>query len=220
MNSPSRQHDKAVRHHLQSSEILPFFDAIFAVAFTLLATSVPERLTAGIAGIGQLLFSISIFMLNGLTVLLYWFKLRRLLVISREVHASQMAIILSSLVAIVVLPKLSALVLYYGNGQGNLFSWSPAQIVNVVFLGILFLFDGFCLLFALSLCRHQPRQAHTNKELETAIKAQLLGFTALLILAVMELLFTWFNNEYVFLVPLILVAEELLVARWFAKLSR
>ena len=219
MSSPWRHQDRTARHQLQSSEILPFFDAIFAVAFTLLATSVPEQLTAGVAGVGMLLLAITIFMLNGLTVLLYWFKLRRLLVISRQVHASQMAIILISLVAIVVLPKLSALVLYYGNGEGNLYAWSTAQIVNVVFLGVLFLFDGLCLLFALSLRRHQPRHAHTSNELETAIKAQLLGFMALMILAVMELLFTWFNNEYVLLVPLILVVEELLVARWFARLS-
>ena len=220
MTSPAQRDEKAGQHHLQSSEILPFFDAIFAVAFTLLAYSVPERLTTGVAGVGMLMLAITIFVLNGLTVLLYWFKLRRLLVISRRVDANQIAIILISLVAIVVLPKLSALALYYGNGEGNLFSWSPAQIVNMVFLSVLFLFDGFCLLFALSLRRHRPRQAHTTKELETAIKAQLLGFAALLILAVMELLFTWFNNEYVLFVPLILIAEELLVARWFAELSR
>jgi uncharacterized membrane protein len=220
MNTPSQRHDRTSRHRLQSSEILPFFDAIFAVAFTLLAYSLPERLMTGIAGVGQLMLAIGVFMLNGLTVLIYWFKLRRLLVISRQVHPNQMAIILISLVTIVVLPKLSALALYYGRGEGNLFSWSPAQIVNMVFLGVLFLFDGFCLLFALSLRQHMPRQAHTNRELETAIKAQLLGFVALLILAAMELLFTWFNNEYVLLVPLILLTEELLVARWFAELSR
>lgn len=220
MNGPSHRHDRAAQHRLQSSEILPFFDAIFAVAFTLLAYSLPERLMTGIAGVGLLMLAITVFVLNGLTVLLYWFKLRRLLVISRQVHASHMAIILISLVTIVVLPKLSALALYYGNGEGNLFAWSPAQIVNMVFLSVLFLFDGFCLLFALSLRRHQPRQSHTNKELETAIKAQLLGFTALLILAAMELLFTWFNNEYVLLVPVVLLTEELLVARWFADLSR
>ena len=77
MSSPWRHQNKAARHQLQSSEILPFFDAIFAVAFTLLATSVPEQLTAGVAGVGMLLLAITIFMLNGLTVLLYWFKLRR-----------------------------------------------------------------------------------------------------------------------------------------------
>lgn len=220
MSIPWRGHDKEGRHHLSSREILPFFDAIFAVAFTLLATSVPERLMTGLSGVGHLMLAITIFLLNGITVLLYWFKLRRLLVISRVVHPSQMAIILISLVTIVVLPKLSALALYHGNGQGNLFSWSPSQVVNMVFLGILFLFDGFCLLFALSLRRHTSRQSHTSQELETAIQTQSLGFVALLILAAMELLFTWFNNEYVLLVPLILLAEELLVARRFATLSR
>jgi len=220
MISPSQHHAKEGQHRLRSREILPFFDAIFAVAFTLLAYSVPERLMAGISGVGYLMLTISVFMLNGLTVLLYWFKLRRLLVISRVVHTSQIAIILVSMLTIVVLPKLSALVLYYGNGQGNLFAWTPTQIANMVFLSVLFLFDGFCLLFALSLRRHQPRQAHTNKELETAIQAQLLGFVVMLILAAMELLFTWFNNEYVLLVPLVLLVEELLVARRFARLSR
>lgn len=220
MSTPLRGNDKPGHHHLNSREILPFFDAIFAVAFTLLATSVPERLMTGLDGVGHLMLAITAFLLNGITVLLYWFKLRRLLVISRVVHPSQMAIILISLVTIVVLPRLSALALYYGDGQGNLFSWSPSQIVNMVFLGLLFLFDGFCLLFALSLRQHRPRQAHTNRELETAIQAQVLGFMALLVLAAMELLFTWFNNEYVLLVPLVLLAEELLVARRFAMISR
>jgi uncharacterized membrane protein len=220
MISPSQHRDRGRQNRLHSREILPFFDAICAVAFTLLAYSVPERLMAGISGVGYLMLTISAFTLNGLTVLLYWFKLRRLLVISRVLHTSQIAIILVSMLTIVVLPKLSALALYHGNGQGNLFAWTPTQIANMVFLGVLFLFDGFCLLFALSLRRHQPRQAHTNKELETAIQAQLLGFVVMLILAAMELLFTWFNNEYVLLVPLVLLVEELLVARRFAQLSR
>jgi uncharacterized membrane protein len=220
MTIPIERQLKDGRHSLRSSEILPFFDAIFAVAFTLLAYSVPERLMAGLGGVTYLTLSVSTFVLNGITVLLYWFKLRRLLVICRVVHTSQLVIILVSMVTIVVLPKLSALTLFYGNGEGNLLTWSRSQVVNMVFLGVLFLFDGFCLLFALSLRQHRPRQSHTTKELDTAIQAQLLGFGALLILAAMELLFTWFNNEYVLLVPLILLVEEVLVARRFAALSR
>lgn len=204
---------------LSSREILPFFDAIFAVSFTLLATSVPERLMMGLDGVGHLMLAISVYLLNGITVLLYWFKLRRLIVISRIVQPIQLAIILISLVTIVVLPRLSALALIYGDGTGNIFSWSPSQIVNVVFLGLLFLFDGFCLLFALSLRQHRHRRTHTNRELETAIQAQRMGFVMLLILAVMELMFSWFNNEYVLLVPIVLLTEELLVARRFAMLS-
>lgn len=220
MNSRPRGHDRENELVLKSSEILPFFDAIFAVAFTLLATSVPDRLIAGMEDVGELMLAITAFLLNGITVLLYWFKLRRLLVVSRVVHPIQMALILISMVSIVVLPRLSALAFLYGDGQGNLFSWSSSQVANMVFLGILFLFDGFCLLFALSLRRHRHRQAHTDRELDTAIQAQRLGFMALLILALLELLFTWFNNEYVLLVPVVLLAEELLVAHRFARLSR
>jgi uncharacterized membrane protein len=208
------------RHSLRSREVLPLFDAIFAVGFTLLAYNLPEQLMAGISGAGSLGLAITTFLLNGITVLLYWFKLRRLLVIARVVEAPQLLIILISMLTIVVLPKLSALALYYGGGQGNLISWTPAQVVNMVFLGTLFLFDGFCLLFALSLRRHRPRFAHTNAELATAIHAQRLGFMALLILAGMELLFSWFNNQYVLLVPLILLMEELIVARRFAASQR
>jgi uncharacterized membrane protein len=210
-------HSHHGRNSLRSSEVLPLFDSIFAVGFTLLAYSVPEQLIAGLSGVGSLSLAITTFLLNGITVLLYWFKLRRLLVIARVVEASQLLIILISMLTIVVLPKLSALALYYGGGEGNIFSWTPAQVVNMVFLGALFLFDGFCLLFALSLSRHRPRFAHTNAELATAIHAQKLGFAVLLVLAAMELLFSWFNNQYVLVVPLVLLMEELVVARRFAR---
>ncbi|MEB3271753.1 MAG: TMEM175 family protein [Synechococcus sp.] len=220
MNSRPAGGDREREQTLNSGEILPFFDAIFAVAFTLLATSVPDRLIEGMDDVAGLMLAISAFLLNGITVLLYWFKLRRLLVVARVVHPSQMALILVSLVSIVVLPRLSALAFLYGDGQGNLFAWSASQVANMVFLGVLFLFDGICLLFALSLRRHRHRRSHTDRELDTAIQAQRLGFGALLILAALELLFTWFNNEYVLLVPLVLLAEELLVARRFATLSR
>jgi uncharacterized membrane protein len=219
-NIQAHPHSHPARHNLHSREVLPLFDAIFAVGFTLLAYNLPEELMEGLNGVGSLGLAIATFLLNGITVLLYWFKLRRLLVIARVVEAPQLLIILISMLTIVVLPKLSALALYYGGGKGNLFSWTPAQVVNMVFLGTLFLFDGFCLLFALSLRRHRPRFAHTNSELATAIHAQQLGFTALIILAGMELLFSWFNNQYVMLVPLVLLMEELIVARRFACQQR
>ena len=72
-------------------------------------------------------------------------------------------------------------------------------------------------MFALSLRRHEPRSSHTQQELNTAIQAQSLGFAVLLLLGSMELLFNWFNNEYVLLVPLVLLLEELLVARHFSR---
>ena len=209
------QQQRRMFHGLRSREMLPLFDGVFAVAFTLLASSVPDQLMTGIGGVTSLLLAIASFFLHGVAVLLYWFKLRRLLVIAHQLNPPQVVLSFASMLTIVVLPKLSALALAYGGGSGNVLIWTISQQVNVVFLGALFLFDGFCLLFALSLRRHGPRSSHTQQELTTAIEAQAIGFAVLVMLGVMELLFSWFNNEYVLLVPLVLLLEELLVARRF-----
>jgi hypothetical protein len=55
--------------------------------------------------------------------------------------------------------------------------------------------------------------------LNIAIECQALGLLALLVLALMELYLYWFNSEFVWLVPLVLIAEEVLVARRFARRS-
>lgn len=52
------------------------------------------------------------------------------------------------------------------------------------------------------------------------IKAQLLGFGFLLVMVLAELFSENFNNEYIFLVPLVLIIEELLVAVQFSGLRR
>lgn len=215
MTSSPRQ-DKRRNYNLPSNDFLPLFDTLFAVAFTLLAYSVPEMLKEGLGGVGELALAIATFLLNGTVVLLYWFKLRRLIAIARVLHPPQLLLGFISILTIVVLPRLSALALYYGGGHGDLSTWTSSQLVNMVFLGSLFLFDGFCLLFALSLRWHRPRSPHTATELTIALQAQTLGFLVLLVMAAMELVFIWFNDEYVLLVPLVLLVEELWVARRFA----
>jgi uncharacterized membrane protein len=204
-------------HSLRTSEVLPLFDAVFAVAFTLLAYSVPEELEMGFDGVNGLLLAIASSLFSGIAVLLYWWKMRRLLRICRSLHSEQLLIGFASMLIIVAFPKLSQLALLYGGGQGDLLAWTPSQIVNVLFLGALFLFDGLCLGFALSLRSHQPLQPHSRQLLETAIEAQSVGFAVLMLLAVLELLFNWFNNQYLMLVPLVLLLEELLVVRRMAS---
>jgi len=200
-------------HSLRTGEVLPLFDAVFAVAFTLLAYSVPEELAMGFDGVNGLLLAIASSLFSGIAVLLYWWKMRRLLRIARSLHSEQLLLGFASMLIIVAFPKLSQLALLYGGGQGNLPAWTPSQVVNVLFLGALFLFDGLCLGFAFSLRRHQPLQDQSRQLLETAIKAQVLGFAFLLLLAALELMFTWFNNQYLLLVPVVLLLEELLVVR-------
>jgi len=114
---------------------------------------------------------------------------------------------------VVVLPKFSALALAFGHGSGNLGHWTISQIANVSFLGTLFLFDGLCLLFALSLLDHTMVRRSMQQEVQGAVRAQALGFLVLSVMALMELLLTWFNYEYVLLVPLVLLLEEFVVAR-------
>jgi hypothetical protein len=53
--------------------------------------------------------------------------------------------------------------------------------------------------------------------LAIALQAQVFGFGVLLLLAIMELFLVWFNNEFVGLVPLVLLGEEVLVARRFSR---
>jgi len=52
-----------------------------------------------------------------------------------------------------------------------------------------------------------------------AIDCQTLGLLALFMLALMELYLDWFNSQFVWLVVLVLIAEEVLVARRFARRS-
>ena len=115
------------------------------------------------------------------------------------------------------MPKLASLVLFCGNGEGSVSNWTLSMQVNASFLLALFLFDGLTLLFAISLLNHPVRSGGSMKELAIAIQAQALGFAVLLMLALMELFLVWFNDEFVWLVPLVLLGEEVLVARRFSR---
>jgi hypothetical protein len=74
------------------------------------------------------------------------------------------------------------------------------------------------LLFAASLLVHPHVRTLEQVRIRHALKIQVLGALVLLLLGVLELGVTWFNNEYVLLVPLILIAEEWLTAHRFARL--
>jgi len=203
-------------HRLTAANVLPMFDGVFAVAITLLASSLPNSLD-GMNDVGQLLFPILSFELVGIAVLLYWFKLRRLILIARSLFVPQMLLGGFAILTIVVMPKLASLVIYYGNGNGSLLNWTLSQQVNVSFLLALFFFDGLTMLFALSLRNHPVRSGGSRQELAIALQAQVFGFGVLLLLAIMELFLVWFNNEFVGLVPLVLLGEEVLVARRFSR---
>lgn len=197
---------------LEAPAILPLFDGVFAVALTLLAFSVPMQLGTAI-DLASLTSAVVAYGLTGIAILLYWYKMRRLVVLTRVLHLPQLLLGLLGLLTVVVLPKFSALVLQHGDGQGDFSNWTLAQISNVSFLGALFLFDGLCLLYAISLLSHAAVRRSDLRQVRSAVHSQAFGFAVLLLMGMMELLLSWFNNEYVLLVPLVLLVEEFLIAR-------
>ena len=202
---------------LATHDVLPFLDGVFAVAFTLLSASLPEELRGGQAGVADLLLALACSVLSGAATLLYWFKMRRLVRMVRRLHLWPLLLGFVSLLTIVALPKLAALALRYGQGQGDLFHWTPSQSANVVFLGALFLFDGLVLLLAISLYLTVRQEAGPVQALTAALESQAIGFVLLLLLGLLELSCDWFNNQYMLLVPLVLLLEEVLVARRFSR---
>ena len=196
--------------------MLPFFDGIFAVAFTLLSSSVPERLVEGVAGLRDLLVAISSYGFAGIAVLLYWYKMRRLVRLARNLALLQLLLCFVGLLAIVALPKMVSLAVRYGQGQGDLFHFTPALVSNLGFFGVLAIVDVIVLLFALSLRQSMDNGVDSVRALRAVIAAQRIGLAVLLVLGSLELMVIWFNSEYLFLVPLVLIGEELMVARRFS----
>jgi len=202
--------NRSLRHHsLRARDLLPFYDSVFAVAFTLLAYNLPDRLSDGESG--RLLDPLGWYVLTGMAVFLYWLKLRRLILIDRSVQLPQLGLVSAAMLAVVLIPKLASLVLSHGVGAGTLFNWTLPQIVNTAFLGILILFNLCCLLYALGLNRRRNHLRHNSSVLRSVVKSQWLGMLGMAILMAFQLLFPWFDNQYVFLLPLILLAEEVMV---------
>jgi len=202
--------NRSLRHHtLRSSEVLPFYDSVFAVAFTLLAYNLPDRLRNGASG--TLLNPLGWYLLTGMAVFLYWLKLRRLVLLDRIVQLPQLGLIAAGLLTVVLIPKLASLVLSHGVGAGNIFHWTLPQIVNTTFLGILVLFNVCCLLYANGLRRRRNHLRQSRPVLRSVVASQWLGMLAMAMLMLMQLAFTWFDTQYVFALPVILIAEEAIV---------
>jgi len=205
--SPRPQHQS-----LTSEGILPLFDTLFGVALTLLAYSLPDHLKGGM-DTEKLAQAIVIYLLSAVIVVLYWYRMRRLIVATRVLYPLQLALSLSGLILVVMLPKLAQLVVIYGGGSGDLLNWTPAQVVNMLFLSFLGLYDGTCLFYGFSLLRHSHIQPDERRRLRLQMRVQLMGVFVLMVLGVLELSSMKFNNEYVLIVPIVLLLEEWRIAR-------
>lgn len=203
----------SLRHHtLRAGDVLPFYDSVFAVAFTLLAFNLPERLERMVAS-DLLLDSVVIYAFTAVAVIIYWFKLRRLILIDRYLQTVQLMLVGLALLTVVLIPKFASLVLRYGEGAGSLLHWSRPQVVNTLALVSLLLFNLLCVFYARGLRRRRAHRQRNPQLLDGVIRTQTLGMGALLLLLGLELAFAWFDNDFVYLLPVILLIEEWLVAR-------
>ena len=72
----------------------------------------------------------------------------------------------------------------------------------------LLLFDGICLIYALSLLLRDHLVPEQKLRILEAVRTQVMGFGLLLALGFLELTSSTFNNEHILIVPAILVLEE------------
>lgn len=198
-------------HTLRASEILPFYDGVFAVAFTLLAYNLPDQLMHSMAT-DTLASSLWIYALVGIAICIYWFKLRRLVLIDRWLQPPQLTLVCMALMGVVLLPKLFNLVLKHGAGSGNLIHWTLPQVVNTLCLLFLISLNLISLLYALSLRRRRARPTPDRRTLDGIITTQTAGLGLNLVLMGLELSFTWFDNQYIFILPILLIIEEIITA--------
>ena len=207
------------RHHsLKSEALLPLFDTLFGVALTLLAYSLPEQLM-GSMDVSKLTEAILVYLLSSVIVLLYWYRMRRLIVVTRVLHSIQLVLALSGLVVVVMLPRLAQLVIVYGGGSGDLSDWTSSQIVNSVFLFFLGFYDFICLVYGCSLIRHLHVSSAQKRKLVPQVRIQSMGVAVLMILGLFELASVHFNNEYVLIIPVVLLIQEWQMSRVLARQS-
>ena len=75
MPIPPSDSQKLEHHHrLGAHSVLPLFDTLFGVALTLLAYSLPEKLNTSMDA-DVLLRAIATYLLAGLAIIIYWYKL-------------------------------------------------------------------------------------------------------------------------------------------------
>lgn len=209
--------NSSLRHHtLRARDLLSFYDGVFAVAITTLAASIPTALGA-MGSSTVLVTGMVTYLLVAATIGLYWFKLRRLIVIDAHIQAAQILLTGLVLTSVVLVPKMAALVLRHGTGIGSVWFWSYAQVVNTLCLGLLLCINLLCLLYALSLRRRRGHRSRHRQLLQGIVHTQQWSFTANVALMALQLGFTWFDTQYLLLIPLILLIEEVVVIRGFLR---
>lgn len=145
------------------------------------------------------------------TVMLYWFKIRRLLLFTDVLHLLQQFLLCIWLFAIVLVPKFVGLVIDNSGSSGTVHHWTSSQTINCLMLTTYFITDLSCLLFALFL-RSCDYLLLRRQSLVKLIHTQVVIFLLMCSLIITELFSIKFNGECIYIVPVVLLMEEFWVS--------
>ncbi len=106
---------------------------MFATALTLLGVSLPSDHVTEVRAFAMLCRTwLLCYMLSAVSVVLYWYKIRRYLYLTREgLTITQQAAVTTLLFSVVLIPKFTTLVVLHGRGGGDINNWTFAQVSNV-----------------------------------------------------------------------------------------
>lgn len=147
-------------------------------------------------------------------MLLYWSKVNRLLRFSPTLVPLQQLIVGLWLLFIILIPTTLSMTLIH-KGGGSVYHWTSAQTCNTALVGTYFMMDLGGLAFTSLLHPTLDKALLPSDEPPINIRhlllCQLPGFILLLCLVLIELFYESFNDQFVYIVPMLLILGEVLM---------
>lgn len=192
----------------ESATLFNMVDGVFAVAITLLPTTLPEHLRH--SATNHLVVVTTSQLLIALTMLLLWLKLRTIVQLKERLNSLDIGCIALILMVAVMIPQSGYLAIQSGHLEGNLWYWSRSQWVNIEYQGLLFLVESALLILSVRMMQSPRARLYPRSLRRWVLTTECIGMVALAILVAIDNFFEGINGLYIYAIPLILIAEEYL----------
>ena len=182
-------------------------DGIFAVAITLIPTSLPNTVPPGEGFL--LIENTATFVVVGFTMLLIWHKLRNVLQINPRLFPQELALLGVVLAVVVLIPKSAYLAINSEKAADNLWHWSDAQWVNVEYQFLLLLVEIIILYLTLLAFRKPNALRYSMRTRRSILYTEIAGLSLQILAITSTNIITGVDVRFVYFAPTILMAEEL-----------